>query len=73
MEVEKDSLAPDLVSRPEDTLGDDLHRSFELARMAVERQNESIARVTRSLDELVEVLDRAMPIFHGAAQTDRAD
>lgn len=72
MEVEKESLAPDSVSRPEEALGDDLHKSFELARMAVERQNESIARVTRSLDELVEVLDKAMPIFHGEAQTDRA-
>ncbi|MDE0062999.1 MAG: hypothetical protein OXP09_07705 [Gammaproteobacteria bacterium] len=72
MNVGKDHLNADPGSRPQETLGYDLQRSFELARMAVEKQNESIARVTRSLDELVEVLDKAMPILRGHAQTDRA-
>ena len=72
MEIGKESSDTDSVSWPQGMLCNDLRRSFELARIALDEQNESIARVTRSLDELVAVLDKAMPMFHGAAQTDLA-
>ena len=72
MDIENKSSDADSVSWPEGILCNDLRRSFELARIALDEQNDSIARVTRSLDELVDVLDKAMPMFHGAARTDLA-
>ena len=40
--------------------------------MALQDRNESIARVTRSLDELVDVLDEAILTFSKSAPIDRA-
>lgn len=72
MEIGKEISDTDSVSWPQGMLCNDLRRSFELTRIALDEQNESISRVTRSLDELVEVLDKAMPMFLGTAQTDLA-
>ena len=65
-------LTADPASWRQGKLGEDLHRSFEFTRMALEQQNESIARVSRSLNELVEVLDKAILTFGKAAPTDGA-
>ena len=53
-------------------LGNDLHRAFERTLEALQDRNESIARVTRSLDELVDVLDEAILTFSKSAPIDRA-
>ena len=72
MEIRNKRSTADPASWRQRMLGDDLQRSFELTRMALEQQNESIARVSRSLNELVEVLDKAILTFGKAAPTDGA-
>ena len=54
-------------------LSEDLQRSFERTRKALQDRNESIARVTRSLDELVEVFDKAVTTFRKTAPIDRTN
>ena len=72
MGIEKKRSNADSVSCAQSILVHDLQRSFERTRMALQDRNESIARVTRSLDELVDVLDEAILTFSKSAPIDRA-
>lgn len=58
-------------SDSEGALPDDLQRSFKEARIALENRNKTIARYTRSLNELVEVFDEAVVTLRKAGRTDR--
>ena len=61
----------DSISDSEGALPDDLRRSFEQARIALENRNETIARYTRSLNELVDVFDEAVMLLREAGRADR--
>lgn len=73
MGIEKERTNIGSVSCLQGMLGNDLHRAFDRTREALQDRNESIARVTRSLDELVDVLDEAIRIFSKTAPIDRAN
>lgn len=52
-------------------LDHDLQMTFERTREALQDRNESIARVTRSLDELVEVFDKTAATIRKTVPVDR--
>ena len=72
MGIERKLSNTESLSCHEGMLIKDLQRSFELTSKALQDRNESIARVTRSLDELVDVFEKAVTVFTKSEPVDRA-
>ena len=73
MKIDRNRSNAASVSCHEGVLSEDLQRCFELTRKALQDRNESIARVTRSLDELAEIFDKAVTAYRKTIPVDRTN